>query len=143
MSEPEEEEILVEEIMSTPPITVSPDSSASEVAKIMTEKKIGCVVVVENNRVVGIVTRRDLVEKILAKEKNPSKTKVREIMSSPVIYVEPKAPILEVAKIMSKHDIRHVPVLDSKGLVGVITDKDILSVAPDLIEVLTIRKYSS
>ena len=143
MSEPEEEEILVEEIMSTPPITVSPDSSASEVAKIMTEKKIGCVVVVENNRVVGIVTRRDLIEKVLAKEKNPSKTKVREIMSSPVIYVEPKAPILEVAKIMSKHGIRHVPVLDSKGLVGVITDKDILSVAPDLIEVLTIRKHSS
>jgi len=137
------EEILVEEIMSTPPIAISPNASASEVAKIMTEKKIGCLIVVENKRVVGIVTRRDLVEKVLAKEKNPVKTRVREIMSTPVIYVKPGTPILEVAKIMSRHDIRHVPVINNRGLVGVITDKDILSVAPDLIEVLTIRRYTS
>jgi len=137
------EEILVEEIMSTPPITITPNASASEVAKIMTEKKIGCLIVVESKRVVGIVTRRDLVEKVLAKEKDPVKTKVREIMSTPVIYVKPRTPILEVAKIMSRHDIRHIPVINNRGLVGVITDKDILSVAPDLVEVLTIRRYFS
>lgn len=135
-----EETIKVKEIMSSPPITISPDGTVIDAAKIMAENNIGCIIVTEDNKAIGIVTRRDLVEKVLAKAKDPLKTKVREIMSSPLIYVEPNTPILEAARLMSKTNIRHLPVIDAKGVVGVISDRDILLVAPEYIELMMVRK---
>ena len=135
------EEITVKEIMSSPPITVSLEESVIKAARIMAENKIGCVIVVnDEGKPVGIVTRRDLVEKVLAKAKDPLKTKVKDVMSSPLIYVSPNTPILEAAKLMSRKDIRHLPVIDADGLVGVVSDRDILTVAPEYIELIIVRK---
>ncbi len=135
------EEITVKEIMSSPPITVSLEESVIKAARIMAENKIGCVIVVnDEGKPVGIVTRRDLVEKVLAKAKDPLKTKVKDVMSSPLIYVSPNTPILEAAKLMSRKDIRHLPVIDADGLVGVVSDRDILTVAPEYIELMVVRK---
>ena len=139
--QPMSEEITVKEIMSSPPITVSLEESVIKAARIMAENKIGCVIVVnDEGKPVGIVTRRDLVEKVLAKAKDPLKTKVKDVMSSPLIYVSPNTPILEAAKLMSRKDIRHLPVIDADGLVGVVSDRDILTVAPEYIELMVVRK---
>ena len=135
------EEITVKEIMSSPPITVSLEESVIKAARIMAENKIGCVIVVnDDGKPVGIVTRRDLVEKVLAKAKDPLRTKVKDVMSSPLVYVGPNTPILEAAKLMSRKDIRHLPVIDVNGLIGVVSDRDILTVAPEYIELMIVRK---
>lgn len=136
-----EEVITVKEVMSSPPITIDIEESVIRAAKVMAENKIGCVIVIDRKgKPVGIVTRRDLVEKVLAKAKDPFRTKVRDIMSSPLTYVSPNTPILEAAKLMSRKDIKHLPVIDVNGLVGVVSDRDILTVAPEYIELMMVRK---
>ena len=142
MSE-EREELKAIDIMSSPVYTISPTSTVYEAAKIMADNNVGSLVVVEGTRPIGIVTKGDLVKKVLAKGRNPASVVVGEIMSTPLLYVEPTTPILEVAKIMARSNIRHLPVIEGQKLLGIVTDRDILSVAPTMIEVLTVKRGRS
>jgi len=139
----EREELKAIDIMSSPVYTISPTSTVYEAAKIMADNNVGSLVVVEGTRPIGIVTKGDLVKKVLAKGRNPASVVVGEIMSTPLLYVEPTTPILEVAKIMARSNIRHLPVIEGQKLLGIVTDRDILSVAPTMIEVLTVKRGRS
>lgn len=126
-------DIPVKEIMTREVCTVKKSSTLLEAAKKMLECGVGSVVVVENGKPIGIVTEKDILYKVVSKNRIPSEVKVEEIMSTPLITIRPTTSLREAADIMRKRGIRRLPVVDNNGnLIGIVTDNDILSVAIDL-----------
>lgn len=123
---------IIADIMSSPVITVGIDAKVIDAAKIMARNKKGCVIVMKGEKAVGIITERDLLERVLAEGKDYSKMVVEEVMSSPLISIGKNTPILEAMRIMRRHDIRRLAVIEGDQLVGIITDKDILKAVATL-----------
>src|SRR2546422_1078851 len=94
----------------------------------------------ETGKPMGIVTERDILTKVAAPDKQPSRVLVRDIMTSPVVVVHPHEEVAEAAKLMSQRKIRRLPVVQEGKLVGMITENDIIRVWPQLIEVT--REYA-
>jgi CBS domain-containing protein len=114
--------------MSSPVIVVDPDSSVSYAMTLMRRRNIHSVVVdvTEKNPAYGIVTTTDIRDKIVAAERNPAETAVREIMSGPLITAHPEWTLKECSQVMQKNHIHHLPVADESGaLVGLISATDI------------------
>ena len=112
--------------MSSPVITVDINRKAVDAARIMVEHRIGSVVVIEGEKAVGIVTERDLLERVLAMGKDASTVGVREIMSSPLITISKDAAILEAIRKMTHNNIRRLVIMEGDRLIGLVTEKDIL-----------------
>jgi len=130
-------EIKVADVMSTGPITVKAEDDARKAAALMEKHGIGCVIVTDaQGRPIGIVTERDLVSRVMAKGLNGDEVTCREVMSSPLITIDPQAPLVSAMAKMARHKIRRLIVLEKGRLVGIVTDRDILRVAPALIEIL-------
>jgi len=111
-----------------PPITATPETRIKDVAKIMAEKRIGLVIIVEKSQpdvVIGVVSERDVVKAVA--NNVDLNLPVKEIMTSPVITVEGDEPIWNVAKIMRQHNIRHVVVTTGGKLFGVVSIRDLVS----------------
>ncbi len=126
-------DIPVKEVMTTVVCTVRKNDSVHNLAKRLVDYGVGSAVVIENGTPVGIVTEKDLISKIVARNKVPSEVSVEEVMSQPVITINPNTSLREAARIMMKKGIRRLPVVNNSGeLVGIITDNDILSVSLDL-----------
>jgi|YelNatPaOPRAMG01_1025707.scaffolds.fasta_scaffold08182_7 CBS domain-containing protein len=102
------------------------DSTIYDLARLMDQNRIGCIVIAEDDKPIGIVTERDIITKCLAKEMNPREVKAKDIMSSPVITIEPDAEMLEAAKVMVSRMIRRLPVVENNKLVGIITTSDMI-----------------
>ena len=121
-------------------VTVEPDCTAKHAVNIMNRFEIGCLVVVEEGRVVGIMTERDVLVRVVAEERDPEETLVRDIMSRPVIVGGPDTPLEEAVKMMMKNRIKKLPVMERfrgvERLVGLVTLTDIARVQPKLIEKL-------
>jgi CBS domain-containing protein len=120
--------LLVKDIMVKDPLTMYSERTVRETALAMERSAVGCVLVTKDDRerkVVGIVTERDLVRRVLTKEGDMSGTKVKSIMSYPLIVIGPDATIEEAAKIMERNGVRRLPVVDQTGLVGVVTVDDL------------------
>lgn len=127
-------DILVREIMSNRPRTGRPDMTVKEAAKLMLREGVGSLVILEDGEPIGVLTERDLLYKVVAESRVPSRTKVEKVMSSPVITVSPGSSISEAAKRMSDLHMRRLPVVEDGKLVGMLTEKDILRLSPSLIE---------
>ena len=95
-----------------PPLTVAPEDSVVRAARAMTERHVGAAAVLEGTAVVGVVSERDVLQKIVAPGRDPQTMRVREIMSSPALSINLKTSVNEAAEIMRKHHIRHLVVLD-------------------------------
>jgi CBS domain-containing protein len=119
----------VSDIMSGEVVTVAPEASMGEAAKTMGERRIGSLIVIENNNPTGIVTERDLLSKVLAKELSPEKVKVGDVMSRPLVSISPLATIREAARTMIREKGRLV-VFDDGGLVGIVTASDLVKSMP-------------
>jgi len=117
-------QLEVQDVMSKDMITTSSGESVASATKTMCENNISCMVVVDNGSVVGILTERDLLKRIAAREKDYSKITIAEIMSSPVETISPNLPILEAGRIMEDRHIKRLPVLEKKRLVGIITQTE-------------------
>ncbi len=105
--------------------SVSPDTSVYDALKLMAEKEIGALVVVEKEKMVGIVSERDYARKIILKGKSSKETAVSEIMTSEVIHTSPDKKVRKCLSLMTKHHFRHIPVLENKRLVGILSIEDI------------------
>jgi CBS domain-containing protein len=119
----------VREIMTHEVTTIEPDASMGEAAKIMGEKRIGSLIVLENEKPVGIVTERDLISKILAKDLFPENVRVKTLMSSPLITISPSDTIKLAAQMMIKEKGR-LAVFDEERLVGIVTASDLIKSMP-------------
>jgi CBS domain-containing protein len=134
-------DLKVGDIMTKKVIIIPYGRDISEVAILMRKHTVGSIIVVEDEKskkAHGIITERDIVQKVLAKKKDPYKTKVEEIMSKPLRVITPETPLEEAAKAMRDNKIKRLPVLNGYNeLVGVISEGDIMKIFPlvvDLIE---------
>jgi CBS domain-containing protein len=126
-------EMLVSELMVEEVVTVKKDESVQRVAGLMTERKIGSIVIVENKEPIGIVTERDLVTRILALSRDPGDITIQEIMSKPVISISKDKSISDAVHLMKERDIRRLMVTEDDKLVGIISTKDITGYLSSLV----------
>ncbi len=106
-------------------LTADVSTVVTEAAKEMAEKNLGFVIVLEKCRPVGLVTERDLLLKVLAENRDPNKTTLGEVMSTPLLSVDPDSDLLDAAKIMKEHNVRKLPVIRNNIVYGIITAMDI------------------
>ena len=108
--------------------TISPEDTVKEAAVLMSRHNIGSLVVINSKKkVVGIVTERDIIDKVNAKDKLASRVRVEDIMSPNVITIDSNSLIDDAVYLMVKHRIKKLPVLDNNELVGIITATDIVA----------------
>ncbi|MGA2386634.1 MAG: CBS domain-containing protein [Candidatus Bathyarchaeia archaeon] len=132
--------MLVRDVMSSPVVTMDETSTSDLAAAAMDKNDLGCVIVTNKaGKSIGIITERDLVVRVLAKNLKPDTVKVEEIMTTPLVTIEPEATISEAARRMNRLDIRRLGVIYRGNLVGIITAKDVLGVMPELIEIIQER----
>ena len=115
----------VRDIMQKNVITIQENISALDAAKLISEKDISFLVIVKDNKPIGVITERDFVRKIAAQDKQASLIPLSEIMSYKFRWVEPSTEIEDAVQKMLNHNIRRLIVLEDKKLVGVITQTDL------------------
>jgi PAS domain S-box-containing protein len=116
----------VSEIMSSDVAVIDSSASVKEAAKLMASKDISCLVAMDKNEVVGIFTERDLLKRVIAVKRNPARTSLKKVMSSPVITVSTGCSIISAWKLLERIGIRRLVVIDGETLRGVLTQTDIL-----------------
>jgi len=132
--------MVVKDVMSSPVVTLDEDAPSNKAANLMADNELGCVIVTNKaGKPVGIITERDLVIRVLAKNLVPDAVKVKEIMTSPLVTIDPEATISDAARRMSRLNIRRLGVVYKGNLVGLVSSKDILGVMPELIEIIQER----
>ena len=132
--------MLVRDIMSNPVVTMDEDESSNKAATNMDMHDLGAVIVTNKaGKSIGIITERDLVIRVIAKNLKPDTVKAKEIMTTPLVTIEPEATISDAARRMTRLDIRRLGVIYKGNLVGIISSKDILGVMPELIEIMQER----
>jgi CBS domain-containing protein len=129
--------MLVKDAMSSPVVSLDEEAPSNKIAKIMDKNDLGCVIIINKaGKPIGIITERDLVLRVLTKNLKPDTVKAKDIMTSPLVTIEPEETISDAARRMSRLDIRRLGVLYKGNLVGLISSKDILGVMPELIEII-------
>jgi CBS domain-containing protein len=107
--------------------SVPPDSTVYDALSLMAEKDVGALVVVSEGRIAGMFSERDYARKVILHGKTSRETLVREVMTSPVVTVTPDQTVNECMQIMTRHRIRHLPVVEGEQLVGVISIGDLVN----------------
>jgi len=129
--------MLVKDVMTSPVITVDEDATVDKAAQLMAEDHVGCIIVTsKDEKPLGIITESDFVTRVLAKNIQPSKLTAKEVMSSPLITVDPDETLSETARRMSRLNVRRLGVMYKGKLVGIISSKDVLAVTPELLEII-------
>jgi CBS domain-containing protein len=121
----------VKDVMTSNPTTVQSDATVVEAARIMRDQDTGIVPVVENDRLVGTVTDRDITVRVVAEGRDPESTTVREIASTDVVSVEPQQDLSEALRLMAEHQVRRLPVVENDRLVGIVAQADVAREADD------------
>ena len=116
--------------------SVSPEDTVFDTIKLMDEKRVGALAVVENDKLVGIISERDYARQVILKDRTSRETKVKEIMTRHIYFTQPDQPIDECLVIINEHRIRHLPVLDHDHLIGMISVGDIVK------EIIKDQKYT-
>jgi CBS domain-containing protein len=133
--------MLVRDIMSSPVVTIDEDETCNIAAASMDMKELGAVIVQNKaEKSIGIITERDLVKRVVAKNLKPDKLTAKEVMTTPLVTIEPEATISDAARRMTRLDIRRLGVIYKGNLVGIISSKDVLGVMPELLEIMQERQ---
>jgi CBS domain-containing protein len=107
-------------------LSIRPDQSVFEAIEKMAEQVVGALLIVEHGKLLGIVTERDYARKVILKGRSSKATEVREIMTSPVVFVTPQQKVDDCMALMTVHRFRHLPVLDGEKVVGVVSIGDLV-----------------
>jgi len=118
--------ITVTHIMTKEVITISPDASIIKAAKLLTEKSVSSLVVVEKGKPIAVISESDITKGILGK-----KTKVKEVMDKEFLIISPSAKFSEISKMLREKKIKRFPIVDKGRLVGLITETDIIEATRD------------
>lgn len=118
---------FVKEIMRKNVISISQEMTIKDAAVMMDDSNVGCIIVTKENNPIGILTERDFVKRVSAKEK-PLSTHLSEVMSTPLITISPDETIWEAAEIMKKNKIHKIPVQQNNKIIGILTSTDIVKI---------------
>ncbi len=118
---------FVRDVMITNIASLDSSSMIKDAAKLMEEKNIGCIIVNQQNSPVGILTERDFVRRIAAKEKSLTSS-LDEVMSSPLISIGPDETVWEAAESMKVNNIHKLPVIEDSKVIGIITTTDLVEI---------------
>ena len=122
----------VRELMTSNPCSIDTDKSVAYAAKMMRDEDVGLAPIVEGDRLVGTVTDRDIAIRVVAEGKDPEAIKVTEIASTDLVTVDPQEDLDEALRLMAKHQVRRLPVVEEDGrLVGVVAQADVARAGDD------------
>ena len=131
------DEVLVREVMSSPVIEAEEHETAEDAAKKMMKYGVGAIIVTgQRGEPVGIVTKTDLVNKVIAKNLKPNEVKLKDIMSTPLQTIDPDARIEDALRKMNKLKVNRLAVIYKNRLAGLVSIKDILRVTPEILEIV-------
>lgn len=128
--------LAVKDIMSSPVRTIRMDASVIDAVKKMNKFEIGCLVVIDGIRPVGIVTERDVLRKVVEASVDPSLMKVRDIMSTPLKVVSEDFSVERAAQVMLRYRIKKLPVVRDGNLLGIVTQTDLVKSTPALVRLI-------
>jgi len=128
--------LKVRDVMVREVITMDENSTVKEAVDNMNEFQIGSLIVLEKGKAKGIVTERDFLRRVIAEAKDVTNTKVKEIMTTPLVVVEPSTDLEEAMKLMFQNKIKKLAVVDANKLVGIVTLTDIARFQPQMIRML-------
>ena len=135
-----EEKILIpmkaEDVMAREVVTLDEDVSAKKAAEIMAQEGVSAIIVTSEGKAKGILTERDILKRIVAEDKDSRKTKVKEIMSSPLVTIEPSTDLEKAAHLMFEKKIKNLPVIHDNRLIGLISLQDICKLQPEILRIL-------
>lgn len=128
----------VSEVMTSTVFSIYPDQTVEDAAKLMLKKKVGCIIIQPRKgekTPLGIITERDIVTRVVAVGKNPSDVMVDEIATKPVVSANPSLDVAKAMSIMAKLNIRRLIIVENNNVVGIVTYRDLLKIAPGLLEI--------
>ncbi len=118
----------VRDLMTQSPTTCEPSTTVVEAARVMASEDVGPVPIVDGGRLVGIVTDRDIVVRVVAEGQDPSSATIGEIASSDLVTVQPDTDLQEAERLMADNQVRRLPVVEGDRLVGIVAQADIARV---------------
>jgi signal-transduction protein with cAMP-binding, CBS, and nucleotidyltransferase domain len=127
---------LVCDAMTKAPISISPSLSIKEAAKIMNKHEVGSLIIKEGDSLKGIITDQDIVRKIIAKGIDPETAQVHKHMAKELTTISPEKDIFEAINLMSAKNVKQLPVMDGRKMIGLITQKDVLKLEPELFDLI-------
>ncbi len=128
--------MFVKDLMVKEVVSIEYDKTVLDACNKYKECGLGSLVVVNSGIVVGIITERDIIERVIVNKKNPKKTKIEEIMSKNIITIHASARIEQAAELMKKHKIKKLPVILNNNFVGIITVTDLANIMPKFTKIL-------
>jgi CBS domain-containing protein len=126
----------VKDVMVTDVVTVGANVNVRRAVRVMNDFEIGCLIVVENGSVVGILTERDVLKRVVDEGRKPEETLVKDVMSKPLITISSEASLENAIELMFKHKIKKLPVVENGKLVGLVTFTDLVRAEPTLIQTI-------
>ena len=125
--------LSIKDVMTSNPCTVDAGQSVAYAAKMMREEDVGLAPIVEGDKLIGMLTDRDIAIRVVAEGRNPEQVKVADVASKQVVTIDPQQDLDEALRIMAKHQVRRLPVVEEDGkLVGVVAQADIAREGDDM-----------
>jgi CBS domain-containing protein len=128
--------LKVVDVMTTEIITIDENASVKEAAEIMNLNEISCLIAARKGKAVGIITERDLLKRVIVEAKNPKKTKVSEVMSTPLEVIPPDMSLEDAVRVMFDKKIKKLPVYEKNKIIGLVSLTDIARCQPAIMKIL-------
>ena len=119
----------VREVMTSKLCSIDTDKPVAYAAKMMRDEDVGIAPIVEGDRLVGVLTDRDIAVRVVAEGRDPEQVKVTEVASRDVVTLDPQQDLDEALRLMARHQVRRLPVVDEQRLVGMLAQADVASEA--------------
>jgi CBS domain-containing protein len=133
----------VGDLMTKKPCAIDADKPVSYAAKMMRDEDVGAAPIVEGDRLMGMLTDRDIAIRVVAEGKDPESTLVRDVMSTRTITIEADTDLSEALRMMAEHQVRRLPVADDEGhLLGIVAQADVAREASDAETGRTVEQIS-
>lgn len=132
--------VQVSDAMTKEPVVMKPEENLHTVATTMEKSHVGSIIISQQKKLLGIITEQDIVRKVIAKNLDPYKTKVKDVMETDMITIHGEQDVYDALVLMKQHNIRHLPVMSNGKMSGFLTIKDILKIQPQLFD-LMVEKF--
>ena len=124
---------IIKDVMTSNPCSIDAEKSVAYAAKMMREEDVGLAPIVEGDKLIGMLTDRDIAIRVVAEGRNPEQVKVADVASKQVVTIDPQQDLDEALRIMAKHQVRRLPLVEEDGkLVGVVAQADIAREGDDM-----------